>query len=168
MSRSVTAFAGFFLLLGLSGCDILGPDGGRRMVGIIDWRSGADAQFAVGGMRSGEYDPNLTPVLEAPDTVRAGEPFIIMITTTGLNSCWEPAGATVHLGSRGATVTPYDRMSTEYDRLCFASHLDLPRTLQLTLHQQGEQVIRIEGRSVVGDDLRGATDAVVEKPIMVR
>ncbi len=53
---------------------------GQRVIGILEWRSGAQGSLAPAASRAGDAPP---AVITAPDTVNAGVPFTATITTTG-------------------------------------------------------------------------------------
>ena len=75
--------------------DATGPS--ERVVGII----GYDKLYDGPGF------PTPDPV-EAPDTVRVGVPFDIVVTTLVFASCWEEAGEEVLVSQLLVSIVPYD------------------------------------------------------------
>jgi hypothetical protein len=126
-----------------------------RHVGIVEWSRSNVQTFA---------DPALG-VITAPDTVTAGQPFQVTITTTGPNGCWQAAGAEKAVQGNLATITPFDRVEGE---ICTQALASLPRTVELRFDTRGQATIRAYGRRVVDGNLNAATDRTVEKTITVR
>jgi hypothetical protein len=155
------------LLLGAiaaGGCDMLAePDAGWQVIGIIAWEP-VDTPPQSAGLV-------LHAAVVAPDTVLAGVPFTVTITTVGVNACWRQDGAAVAMSSPGALlVTPLDRVPASDGRgpqPCTGSPLALPRTLQLLISQPGTATLRVQGRRVVGGDVAGAATITLEQPIVV-
>lgn len=152
------------LLAMIPACDIVtGPDAEDRVVGIIEWQSDATH------VRVAAADPRT--VVAAPDTVTAGVPFTVTITTIGLSGCWSQDGATRSVSGLTANVTPYDRVIEEIDGLpisCTAALVDLPRDISLSFAQTGTATLRVSGRRIRNGDVAGAEPAVIEKLIVVR
>ena len=126
-----------------------------RHVGIVEWTGSNVQTFA---------DPALG-VITAPDTVTAGQPFQVTITTTGPSGCWRAAGAEKAVQGSLATITPFDRVEGE---VCTGALVSLPRSVELRFDTRGEATIRAYGRRVVDGNLNAATDRTVEKRIIVR
>lgn len=154
------------LLLGAvaaGGCDMLTePEAGWQVMGIIAWEPvDVPPQMAL--------EPGLHAVV-APDTVLAGVPFTVTITTVGVNACWRPDGAAVGMSQGSLLVTPLDRVLASDGRgpqPCTGTPLALPRTLQLLISQPGTATLRVQGRRVVGGDVPGAATITLEHPIVV-
>lgn len=130
------------------------PEVGRH-VGIVEWSRSNVQTFA---------DPALG-VITAPDTVTAGQPFQVTITTTGPNGCWRSAGAEKAVQGNLATITPFDRVEGE---VCTQALVSLPRSVEVRFDIRGEATIRAYGRRVVDGNLNAATERTVEKRITVR
>jgi hypothetical protein len=147
------------LLMGTAACDMPatfepGPDA-RRHVGIVEWSRSDVQTFA---------DPALG-VITAPDTVTAGQPFQVTVTTVGPNSCWRVASTELASQPSVATITPFDRV---IDGICAQALVSLQHTAQVRFDVRGEATIRAYGRRVVDGNLNAATDRTVEKKVIVR
>ena len=126
-----------------------------RHVGIVEWSRSNVQTFA---------DPSIG-VITAPDTVTAGQPFQVTITTVGPNGCWSAAGAELASQPSVATITPFDRVQGE---VCTQATVSLPRTVQVRFDVPGEATLRVYGRRVVDGNVSAATERVVERRIFVR
>lgn len=126
-----------------------------RHVGIVEW-SASNAQYFA--------DPAMG-VITAPDTVTAGQPFQVTITTVGASGCWRAAGAEKAVQGSLATITPFDRVE---DGFCTGALVSLPRAVELRFDVPGEATIRAYGRRVLDGKLHAATERTVEKRIIVR
>lgn len=159
MKNSSTLLVISALLLGAAACEMPatfepGPEVGRH-VGIVEWSASNVQTFA---------DPAMG-VITAPDTVTAGQPFQVTITTTGPNGCWRAAGAEKSVQGNLATITPFDRVEGE---VCTQALVSLPRSVEVRFDIRGEATIRAYGRRVVDGNLNAATERTVEKRITVR
>jgi hypothetical protein len=147
------------LAIGAAACDgaenFLPDPGQVRHVGIVEWSRSNVQTFA---------DPAMG-VITAPDTVTAGQPFQVTITTTGPNGCWQAAGAEKAIQGNLATITPFDRVEGE---VCTQALASLPRSVEVRFDVRGEATIRAYGRRVVDGNLNAATERTVEKRIVVR
>lgn len=146
-------------LLGGAACDLPetfepGPDANRH-VGIVEWTRSNVQTFA---------DPAMG-VITSPDTVTAGQPFQVTVTTVGPNGCWRAAGAEMAVQSSLASITPFDRVEGE---VCTQALVSLPHTLQVQFNTPGTATLRVYGRRVVDGRVNEATDRTVEKTIHVR
>jgi hypothetical protein len=126
-----------------------------RHLGIVEWSRSDVQTFA---------DPAMG-VITAPDTVTAGQPFQVTITTTGLSGCWRAAGAEKAVQGNLATITPFDRVEGE---VCTGALVSLPRSVEVRFDTRGEATIRAYGRRVVDGNLNAATERTVEQRIIVR
>jgi hypothetical protein len=130
------------------------PQPGRHL-GIVEWSASNVQTFA---------DPAMG-VITVPDTVTAGQPFQVTITTTGPNGCWREDGAEKAVQGNLATITPFDRVQGE---VCTQATVSLPRSVEVRFDVPGEATIRAYGRRVVDGNLKAATERTVEKRIIVR
>lgn len=169
--------------IALAACTLFtGPDT-VRVVGVVEWNTSepplqsqavhvAQASGQVSATRSNDRHDITLPVLEAPDTVRVGEPFDVIVRTYGSNGCWREAGAEVTISGLNAAVTPYDRdlAAEDRSRVCTDMVVRLPRTVRLRFLQEGEALLRVIGRRVVvGDEVRQGTGmAEIEHRLVVR
>lgn len=130
------------------------PEAGRHL-GIVEWSRSDVMTFA---------DPAMG-VITAPDTVTAGEPFQVTITTIGPNGCWRADGAEKAVQGNLATITPFDRVEGE---VCTQALVSLARSVEVRFDARGEATIRAYGRRVVDGNLNAATERTVQKRIIVR
>lgn len=141
----------------------------QRAVGVIDWvfaPAAASAVAGADGVAADAMDPMSLPVLEAPETVRAGEAFTVTVRTYA-SACWKADGAEVVAAARSAVITPYDRTPPD-DVSCPQEVVRLPRTLQLTFGEPGPAVIRVAGRRVVNGDVVREEAAEFEVSLVVQ
>ncbi|HZG44175.1 MAG TPA: hypothetical protein VEY93_14600, partial [Longimicrobium sp.] len=124
-----------------------GPDA-QRHVGIVEWSRSSVQTFA---------DPAMG-VITAPDTVTAGQPFQVTITTAGPSGCWRAAGAEKAVQGNLATLTPFDRV---LDGICTQAVVSLPRSVEVRFDVRGQATLRVYGRRVVDGNLNGATERTV-------
>ena len=110
---------------GLTACGLF-DEGEHRIIGIID----------EGGTS--------LDALVVPDTVRAGTPFTITVSTFG-SSCLRADGASTRVSGQMASVTPYDVMPAS-DAACPGDILAFPRTVTLAFDTPGAAVVRLHGR----------------------
>lgn len=140
----------------------IAPDAGERVVGIIEWNTTAAAPGAMA-------EPET--VVSAPDTVDAGMPFTVTITTIGASGCWREDGALESVSGLTATLTPHDRVIEEIDGMpvsCTGALVSLPRDMSLTFRQTGSATLRVIGRRVTNGDIPAAQTKTIEQQIVVR
>ena len=88
----------------------------------------------------------LAKAIVAPDSVRAGEPFVMTITTTG-SGCERVGDEGILLGQREATVMVYDFTSANRPNVdCTMELKMLKHEVTLSFIQPGPAVIRVWGR----------------------
>ena len=136
--------------------DALMPD---RMVGILELIETDPRPITEQGA--------LRTPLAAPDTVDAGVPFNVTITTIGLDTCWREAGARVESELRRVTITPYDRIDTQAGG-CADALVYLPRVVSVVFTQRGVATVRAEGRRGFGYTATRSSDLAIERPVYVR
>lgn len=163
--RASTAIAipGVAMLM-FAGCDILtGPDDDRVMgvIGAVERGEvfgGVVAIQQATGSVGEERECELTlvpdcinpPPLEAPDTVVAGEPFEIVVRTSGACT-WRADGAEISQSGATVEVVPYDRVSSRRGVMCpQVPHYPF-RIVELVFTEAGDALIRITGRVIVRD-----------------
>ncbi|HEU0076169.1 MAG TPA: hypothetical protein VFQ76_00890 [Longimicrobiaceae bacterium] len=134
------------LLLLAAACSGASDPDSRRVVGVIALDAGA---------------PDPPGALAAPDTVAAGAPFTVTVTTRGSSSCTRADGAELELRGLLAEIVPYDRDGTRL-RACTDDLHAFPRDVTVRFAAPGRAVVRVRGR-----DLRGGP-AVVEAGVVVR
>lgn len=155
------------VLLAAAGCDALGPDTGDRVVGILHMSESAasDASGLALSVTDDEPGDWRRDALSAPDTVDAGVPFAATVTTTGLNGCWNEAGANVEESGNRIDITPFDRTGAG---LCTQEIVSLPREITLRFDEAGTGVIRVSGRRIFADDLERSEPIELERTVVVR
>ena len=114
------------LVAGLAACSSLFDEGEHRVVGLIDE---AGTSFDA---------------LVVPDTVRAGIPFTVTVSTFG-SSCLRPDGADAQVLGLIANVTPYD-VAPPSGSVCTADFRAFPRAVTLTFGAPGDALVRLHGR----------------------
>ena len=137
-----------FALLVLAGCDAL---------------SGADFE-TVRQLGTPAADGE---AITAPDTVRAGEPFEVTVTTQG-GGCHERAdGVEVREHREGVELRPYDLVSVPVGEGAGCTYIlkHLPRTTVVTLDEPGLQRLRVIGSE--GFSPR-AGEVVVDRVVVVQ
>lgn len=160
---------GAFTLAALGACtDPAGTDepGAVEEVGVIRWfESASETDGAatwpdeMGGV-----------VIDAPDTVTAGEAFPVTVTTLGSSACWEIARTEVDNDDSSARIVPVDRnlMGTEGAEVCAAVVIELDHELTLTFTEVGQAVIAVTGREVVGVEFSESEEVTAEKIVTVQ
>ncbi|GIW53079.1 MAG: hypothetical protein KatS3mg081_2434 [Gemmatimonadales bacterium] len=113
------------------------------------WGTGPDWVVVPGFIGVGSLGVPLE-VLSAPDTVNAGEPFNIVVTTFGSSSCTRAAGANSSVSGLSASIVPLDSV-LRGDVVCTDDLKPFPRDVSLTFGTAGQGLIAVTGRSRVGD-----------------
>ncbi len=130
----------------------------ERMVGILELiETDPRPPAEVGSQR--------VPLV-SPDSVTAGVPFDVIVTTIGLDTCWREAGASVQSELRRVTITPYDRIEGQQSG-CGDAIVYLPRTVRVTFTQRGIATLRAEGRRGYGVTANSSALAI-ERTVYVR
>jgi len=122
-----------------------------RVPGILDFR--------------GEGTQNM---LDAPNTVRAGETFTVTITTVG-SGCEREGDSAVLLAESSAAVMVYDfTTATRPGVPCTAILKYLPHEVALRFATPGEALIRVWGRKVGQGTPPAGEPTVIERRVSVR
>lgn len=158
-----------------AGCDLFGPDG-ERVMGVIgseevgspqagtSVRASVSAEDRPGWMDVEDFWDR--PPLEAPDTVTAGEPFEIIVRTSGMGGCWQPDGQRIKAMAGVIEVTPFDRVAGPN---CLGADWWLERTAEVVFNDPGKAVLRLTGRILlVGDSVQGERVGSIDFPVHVR
>jgi hypothetical protein len=169
--------SGFSMLLALAvgsaACsDMSAPEAGTAHPGVLQLEGYSGATF-------GDHDAALTwtvppspqvlvpaRILEAPDTVDAGESFEVMVTTMGLNGCWSAAGQTVGRKAGVIELTPSDAHSGA--AVCTRVLLELAHRSSVSIDTPGEWILRVQGRRVRQGNDTWDKPVAVERGIVVR
>ena len=139
-----------FVLLALVGCDAFsGPDFETRRV------LGQPALSSLG------VEP-----LAIPDTVTAGEPFEVTVTTAGGGCHVRADGVEVDAGGEAVEFRPYDivRVPVSDRAACTLPLLHFPRTAVVVMAEPGRRLLRVVGGS--GPDPT-TSPVVVERVVVV-
>jgi hypothetical protein len=138
--------AALVLLSSAVGCDLLTGSDEQRVTGIL--AMGEHPEVPVlsvpGGefvFPGGEYDWDL-PALEAPDTVRAGVPFDIVVRTFKYGP-YGTGRADLRLTGGTAEVAPWDIHRKNPRELEW--HARAPRLVRISFAQPGEGLIVVAG-----------------------
>lgn len=83
-----------------------------------------------------------TAPLAAPDTVHAGAPLTVTITTLGYNGCFQAAATRSSRQGQRVTLVPYDRV---VDGACTQALREVPRTATLYLDAPGTTTLVLQG-----------------------
>lgn len=168
MNRWMTIIAMAFALA-TTGCEMLtGPGSEEREVGILQWLP-APAALNDGPAYLMAATPSEIHVV-APETVTEGVAFGVEITTVGLNGCWQEDGADLTVSGTTATVTPYDLVVTEIDgepAVCTAALKLLTHELQITFHEAGDGLLKVNGRIVQEGEEEEAQAIQHDVPIVI-
>lgn len=136
---------------------VAGPEGWSKpgVLVISGWTGNVPENLIQGSALDWEWEPgpdDLTAaeVLVAPDTVEAGEAFLVTTHTVGPSGCWRPDGQTVSTNGRMVALSPYDSHSGS--EVCTAALVFLAHGSTLVLNEPGEWTLRVDGRRLrMGD-----------------
>jgi hypothetical protein len=162
----------FALAIGSAACtEMSGPEAGAAHPGVLQL-AGYDGATLV------EPDAALTwtlppapqvlvpaRILEAPDTVNAGESFEVMVTTIGLSGCWSAVGQTVARMAGVIELTPSDAHSGA--AVCTHVLLDLEHRSSVAIDTPGAWILRVRGRRVRQGFEKSDEPVAVERAIVV-
>jgi hypothetical protein len=140
------------------------PEMDGRMPSVLEW---VDAPAHLAGTPSATVafeGPRAR--IEAPATVRAGEPFRVRVVTIGAALCWQPDGAVVEREGMTARITAWDRVPDEME-LCALALGELPREVTLTFDSPGTATIRLVGRRVFGPGMERSEPLTLERTVTV-
>jgi hypothetical protein len=104
-----------------------------------------------------------TAALVAPDSVNAGTPFTVTVTTLGYSGCWQAVGVREEYFASGVTLVPVDQI---HDGACTGMLSELPRSASLRLDQPGTATLRVDGLKEVAGG--GFVTTRLERSIVVR
>lgn len=169
--RTTRLLAGAALLIGCN--DPAGPRGSDLQLGVLQLEGYAAAAQTASDPNRGvtwtlppDSEVHLPPaVIEAPDEVNAGEPFVVTVTTIGLSGCARAEKQEVSISGRTVELKPYDVYVGE---ICTAILLYLTHDSTITLDSPGEWTIRVSGRRARYGDQTWETPVAAEKTIVVR
>lgn len=157
--RTVAMIAAAAVVAG--GCDSPLAAPGGVSPGILELRASREAPVEAAAHRSPERI-----VITAPDSVRAGVPFVVDVFTIGLDGCWTPAGERISVEPGVFTIAPYDQTTINAGHGCPTMEITLVHRVELRAEQRGEHRIRVLGRRVIGDP-RHSSAAEVDVPLVV-
>lgn len=102
------------------------------------------------------------PYLQISDTVQAGEPFLVTVTTAGPDGCYSAASTDVRAAAGIISVTPYHRV---VDALCTQAPVQLKRTVELPPRPAGTTAVHVIARPRHDD---GDVSVLAVKYVIVR
>ncbi len=105
-------------------------------------------------------------VLVAPDSVRAGVPFTVTVSSFGSTTCTRADGATLIVAGVLATIAVWDR--EQVGGACTDDLRQFPRDVSVQLLTAGRATIRVQGRAYPAGASGRDSLVVVEKDIVVR
>lgn len=88
------------------------------------------------------------PILEAPDTVQAGERFTVRVRTSWDDSCLRQSATDIYEGPGIRVIIPWDFDEAHVDRNvgCAQTPVNLTRELSFEFENPGVAVIEVRGR----------------------
>lgn len=106
-------------------------------------------------------------VIDAPETVRAGQPFLVVVRTFG-GGCEGPGGTGVIVSTDTASIMPYDlTTATTADVVCTTVLKRFVHAVVLRFDRPAEATIRIWGRRLAPGLPPGGEPIVLERRILV-
>ncbi len=105
-------------------------------------------------------------VLVAPDSVTAGVPFDVQVTTIGMSGCWSAAGLWPRPVQGGLDLIPTDVHSGA--NFCTEMALYLEHDARITIATPGEYTLRVKGRRLRQGDAAWEEPVSAERTIVVR
>lgn len=169
--RTARLVAGAALLLGCS--DPVEPLVADPHLGVLQLegytvaaQTTSDPNRGVTWTLPPDSEVHLPPaVIDAPDEVDAGQPFVVTVTTIGLSGCARAEKQEVNISGRTVELKPYDVYVGE---ICTAILLYLSHESTITLGSPGEWTIRVSGRRARYGDQSWETPVAAETTIVVR
>jgi hypothetical protein len=157
MKRIWSSLTACLVVVSVAACETMTEPGGARVPGVLEWAA------LQGEMESAE---GAHPVgLTAPDTVRAGESFRVVVTTFG-NGCVSKGDMEASTEPGIAILSPFDFHSGAEFCTEIAQFLDHHAELQFT--SVGEATIRVMGRRVFDAGMKQGEAITIEKKVIVR
>jgi hypothetical protein len=106
-------------------------------------------------------------VIQAPETVRAGEPFVVVVRTFG-GGCERPGDAGVIVSTDIASIMPYDlTTATMPDAVCNTLLKRFVHAVVVQFDRPANATIRIWGRRVQPGLPPGGEPIVLERRVVV-
>jgi hypothetical protein len=147
-----------------------------RSLGVLQLESSTPSEYARPANGAERWTPSLTEggylimppiVIEAPDTVSAGEQVNITVRTIGQDGCWRADGG--ELAQRGDTITiqPYDRHSGAAVCTTAIAVSGLPHFFSASFSSPGEAIIRVNGRRIRQHERGYEIPVAVERTVTV-
>ena len=132
MRHSLSCVGGLLFLVVVAGCS-----------SISDQRQASGWSRAIGFIDSGGVA--VSPIM-VPDTVQAGAPFAVTVSTFGSSGCIRPDQSHEQQTAWSADITPYDSVWVGSE-ICPADWRAHPRSVELTFDRPGAALILLHGRS---------------------
>lgn len=153
-----------------SGCDLI-TDSDVSELGIVEWIDVDPAVSSavappIGFSSTAPTDTTCCYArITVPDTVLAGQEFIVEVTTWGVNGCWYSDHTDVSVEGNRAVVEAYD--AYEDGGVCSMAVVALHHEATVQFDQVGTSTVEIRGRKVVGGDVESATVESYERAVVV-
>lgn len=105
-------------------------------------------------------------VLIAPDTVAAGVPFDVEVTTIGMSGCWSGAGMWARPVEGGFDLIPTDVHSGA--NFCTEIALYIGHHARIAIDTPGEYTLRVKGRRLRQGDSQWEEPVSAQRTIVVQ
>jgi len=105
-------------------------------------------------------------VLVAPDSVTAGVPFDVRVTTIGMSGCWSGAGLWARPVEGGFDLIPTDVHSGA--SFCTEIALYIGHDARITIDTPGEYTLRVKGRRLRQGDAEWEEPVSAQRTIVAR
>ena len=173
MDRKYAAIAGAALITAFTGCSTPADLGdSRTQRGVLQLMNYNDRVapptdslllWTVAPREGVLVPPN---ALAAPDTVTAGEPFDVVVTTIGMNGCWTAGGQSWRTRQNVIEITATDVHSGA--NICTEVLSFLEHTSSVTIAHPGIWQLRVQGRRVRQGDHAWEEPVSASRQIFVR
>jgi hypothetical protein len=157
MKRIWSSLTGCMLMIAAAACETPTEPGAGRVPGVLE-SAVLLGQMEVGGEA---FPLGLT----APDTVRAGESFRVVVTTFG-NGCVSKGDMEAVVKPSHAVLSPFDIHSGAEVCTEIAQFFDHHAELRFT--SVGEATIRVRGRRVFDAGMKQDEAITIEKTVIVQ
>lgn len=125
----------FALVTLAAGCDALtGPDE-RRMVGILS------------------VEEHEAPAIKLPAVVKAGEEFVVTVTTMWSSGCARKGNTAVSMDGPTAVITPYDIITEARNQVCTGALQSFHHTVTLRFDEPGNGRVLVRVRKTYDTEI---------------
>ena len=136
-----------------------------QLLNYVSTVSGPDTTVLWSRKPEGNVLTAPQPIL-APDTVQAGNPFDVVVSTIGLDGCWRAGGETKDVRDGVVELAPFDVHSGA--SICTDIVQYLQHHVVLELPAPGVWAIRVQGRRVRFGNRAWEEPVVAEKLVVAR